>query len=63
MNARDFYYHPVANNNINQYDTPYINNIASSKNSNYIIAKADSGASNNYWHNEDKQVLKIYNSI
>ena len=27
-------------------------------NSNYIIAKADSGASNSYWREEDKEILK-----
>ena len=59
MNGCDFYCHPVANNNINHQDTTYMNNITSSKNSKYIIAKADSGASNNYWRNEDKSVLKI----
>ena len=34
-----------------------MNNTPSSRNSNYIIAKADSGASKNYWRDIDKKVL------
>ena len=57
MNGCDFYCQPVANNISNQTDTPYTHNTTSSTSNNYILAKADSGALNHYWREEDKKVL------
>ena len=58
MNGCDFYCTPVANNLSNQQVTPYLPTIHTTKNKTYVIAKADSGASHNYWRDEDKVILK-----
>ena len=55
MNGCDFYCQNVTDNNINEIVNPYIP--LHSINSNYIIAKADSGATSNYWREKDKSIL------
>ena len=66
MNGCNHYCQPVVNN-FNENITPYINysynytanlsSINDSSSPSIVIAKADSGATNTYWREEDKQVL------
>lgn len=58
MNGCNFYCSPVADNNTNQTDSTACMNYITNNNSNYIIAKAGSVASNTYWREEDKDFLQ-----
>ena len=57
MNGCNFYCQPVNNNNT--HPNPYINSISTYNDytRNVVIAKGDSAATNNYWRQEDSNVL------
>ena len=58
MNRCDNYCQPITDNNNNTHVNPYINSIYKYDDStDYIITKADSGATSNYWQECDKHVL------
>ena len=63
MNGCNFYYTHV--NNINSNVNPYINSIIEYNDTmgDIVIAKGDSVATNNYWFEEDKQILSGIKSV